>query len=231
MERFSGKSQFRNQGAKPTSMRILPAKTAIFVWCFLFLGTGLFLISWTAANAQEAPETAGAPGPGAAPAPEAGSEEEHVISPEQQELLADMLGRGVMLAGCQMGNGEVDRKVVNVVYACPSGEVAVQLVHPSQAPSDATETDHFAITLQSGTPPEELLPALASRIRSKEAGFEWTLVGGADPSSGLFSRSDDDTRRSGSMSVSWVRLGVAGLLGIGVMWWILRRLAARKKAS
>jgi hypothetical protein len=141
-----------------------------------------------------------------------------------------MLGRGATLEGCQMGNGEVDRKVVNVVYACPGGEVAVQLVHPSEAPSGATETDHFAITLQSGTPPEGLLPALASRIRSKESSFEWTLVGGADSSPGVFSRSENDTRRSGSMSVSWVRLGVASLLGIGIVWWILRRVAARKKA-
>jgi hypothetical protein len=141
-----------------------------------------------------------------------------------------MLGRGTTLEGCTLGNGQVDYKVVNAVYACPGGEVAVQLVHPSQAPPGATQTDRFAVTLQSGTPPEGLLPALASRIRSKEAAFEWNLVGGAAASSGFFTYVQDDAGGNGSVSISWVRLGIASLLGIGVVWLILRWSVARKKA-
>lgn len=204
-------------GAK-SSMRILLAVTAIFLSSLLSHGDGFCASPWVPiAAAQEVPEAGGASGSDAEKAPDAGGKKEPVISPEQEELLGDMLGRGATLEGCTLGNGQIEHKIVNVVYTCPGGEVAVQLVHPSQAPNGATQTERFAITVRSGTPPEAFLPALASRIRSKEVAFEWTLVG-------------DSTGVDAPVSVSWVRLGVVSLLGIGIVWLFLRRRGASKKA-
>lgn len=145
-----------------------------------------------------------------------------VIPAGQDELLGDMLGRGAELPdGCQFVSGDVEFQVVKARYQCPSGEVMLQLVHPSKAASSATRTERFAITLQSGSLPESLLPALQARIRSREASFRWHEI--AQPSTWrtLFKK-----RRA------WVfRIGIIALVGIGIIGWLVRRRGASKKSA
>jgi hypothetical protein len=149
-----------------------------------------------------------------------------VIPAGQEELLADMLGRGAEFPdGCRLINGQVEYRVVKARYQCPAGEVIFELAHPSRAAATAPRTDRFAITLQSGSPPDSLVPALASRIRSKEAGFEWQLiVPSAEHSSG-------EGHGPSGESVPWVPLAIAGLLAIATLGWVVRKRGAGKKAS
>jgi hypothetical protein len=149
-----------------------------------------------------------------------------VIPPGQEQLLGEMLGQGAELPdGCRLVNGEIEYRVVKARYDCPAGEVILELAHPSRAAATAPHTDRFAITVQSGSPPDSLVTALESRIRSKEAGFQWQLIvpqkehsrGPHDPLSGR--------------SVSWVRLAVAGLFVIAIIGWIVRKRGAGKTAG
>jgi hypothetical protein len=98
-----------------------------------------------------------------------------VVAPGQEELLADMLGRGAPpAAGCEFSSGSVEHATVRGGYRCPSGEVGIELRHPSAAPADATRTDKLAIVVVRGAPPADFVAALAARLRSREAGFAWT---------------------------------------------------------
>jgi hypothetical protein len=108
---------------------------------------------------------------------EAASPEEPAISPGQEDLLAAMLGKGATLPEeCTLIAGEVDHTIVKATYTCPAGEVVFELAHPSTAAATDTQTANFAITLQSGSPPDTLIEALASLIRSQEAAFQWTWL-------------------------------------------------------
>lgn len=99
------------------------------------------------------------------------------VGPGHDDLLADMLGRGTTLPGpCRLTACGADGTVVRGTYACPGGEVVFELRHPTGAPADATRTNRFAILVTSGTPPPALANELESRVRSREAGFEWTLL-------------------------------------------------------
>jgi hypothetical protein len=71
----------------------------------------------------------------------------------------------------------VDRNVVRSSYKCNGNDVVVELRHPSKATSSATQTQRFAVTVMSGTPPPELMEGLLARIRDREAAFEWVGVG------------------------------------------------------
>lgn len=184
------------------STRRWRVETLILLPCLLILA------AWTpAVTAQDTATEEGGAGP-----------RKNVIPPGQEELLGEMLGRGETLAGCQLDNGKVDHALVKVVYSCPSGEVELELVHPSVAPEGATKTERFAIMLQRGTAPEGLIPALASRIRSKESTFEWKLVGGESGS-------------GAGVSVSWVRLAVAALVIIAILGWIIRWRSGKKSQA
>ena len=100
-----------------------------------------------------------------------------VIPPGQEELLLLMLGKGASLPdGCTLSDGQIDRTVVKATYACPLGDVIIQLSNPEQAPEKATETERFALVVDSGAPPESLLDALAASVRARESGFEWLRV-------------------------------------------------------
>ena len=143
----------------------------------------------------------------AANEPAAGSEV--VISPGQEELLAEMLGRGAILPGpCAFTGGQVDRAVVKSTYKCPAGEVVFELLHPSTAPATATRTSRFAIVLRSGSPPPGLMDALESRLRARESDFKWTSPSPAPPPSWL--------RRNGS-AIAWLA-AVAVLAVVGLRW-------------
>lgn len=111
-----------------------------------------------------------------------------MIPPGQEELLAQMLGRGVTLAGCNLTGAGVEYTIVKATYACPEGDAVFELAHPSTASASAIQTAQFAITLQSGSPPHSLADALVSLIRSREDAFEWEWL----PSSKDAEPVDDD---------------------------------------
>lgn len=104
------------------------------------------------------------------------STDEAVIALGQDELLAEMLGKGEPLVGCEFAGGNADGGAVRARYTCPAGTVVFQITHPSVAPRGATLTDRFAISLQSGSPPGGLAATLAARIRAREAAFQWTWL-------------------------------------------------------
>ena len=100
-----------------------------------------------------------------------------VIPPGREELLADMLGRGATLpGGCRFASGDVDGPVARGKYACPGGEAAIELRHPSGASSGAIRTERFAVVAAGGTVPAGLLDAVAGLVRAREAQFEWKMV-------------------------------------------------------
>jgi hypothetical protein len=138
---------------------------------------------------------------------------EAVIPPGQEELLADMLGRGATLPGeCKFNGVEADHAIISTTYSCPSGEVVFELRHPSEAARGATRTERFGMTVKSGTPPAGLTDALAALIRSHETKFEWKWVGvmeGGPPAS----------RRI-------VPVAAAAFVVVVGLWLILRRRSA-----
>ena len=97
-----------------------------------------------------------------------------VVSPGQEELISAMLGHGAALPdGCKFTGGVVNGPTIQSTYNCPSGTVVFQLTHPNNAENAATETEDFAISVQSGAPPVELTDVLAALIRSHETEFAW----------------------------------------------------------
>jgi hypothetical protein len=126
----------------------------------------------TGARATPGNKAAQQPGAQALDAPHA------VVPPGQEEILSDILGRGVELPGtCKFAGAEADASVIRSTYACPKGAVVFELRHPTEAGSGATKTSEFAVTLKSGSPPAGLVDALASHIRSREAAFTWQWIG------------------------------------------------------
>ncbi len=137
---------------------------------------------------------------------------EWVIPPGQEELLADMLGRGATLPDdCKFAGADVDHVTIKTTYTCAHGDVAFQLHHPSAAPPGAIQTARFAITLQSGTPSESLKEALVARIRSREAGFQWKRI-------------EPPVQRS---KRPMGLITVIALLGVVVLGWALLRRRSR----
>lgn len=132
-----------------------------------------------------------------------------VIPAGQEALLAEMLGKEATLPdGCALAEGQVQFAVVTARYTCPGGAVTVELTHPSRAAGAAAETERFAIRVVDGTPPESLVPALAARVREREAGFAWrgTPAGRGVP--------------------RWAWL-LGGLIAAALLAWGLRRRVAR----
>lgn len=155
--------------------------------------------------------------PAAATAGDGGSGEEAFIPAGLEPLFADMLGTGQALPGnCTLAHGEIARTVALATYACPNGEVVLQLVHPGVAPAASRRTDRFAIVATSGVPPPGLIDALAERVRGRERAFEWTYVGGAGP------------RRSSA----FLSRAVGGALAVMLIWGLgraVRRLLGRRR--
>jgi hypothetical protein len=102
--------------------------------------------------------------------------DESFIPPGQVALFGGMLGNGVTLPGdCKLVSGNLEKTTVRATYACPTGEVVVELAHPAAAPADATRTEKFALRVERGTAPPDLPTALLSRIRERESQFQWTV--------------------------------------------------------
>jgi hypothetical protein len=156
--------------------------------------------------------------PASAPATPSAAEREAVIQPGQETILADMLGQGMTLPdGCAFTGGHVEAEIVAATYRCATGDVRIELRHPSAASPDARRTEQFALTVTAGTPPPALIDALASRIRDHEDGFQWTWqpVVPKEPERSL---------------LPW--LGAAGLLlALAAAAWLMRRHARRTSPS
>lgn len=106
--------------------------------------------------------------------------ERYVIAPGAEAVLSEMLGHGQDLpGGCTFTNGQIDRTFVVATYTCGAEQVRLQFLHPEAAPPGSLRTQAFAIAV-SGTPPSELVEAIAGRVRAREAEFAWTYVGGPD---------------------------------------------------
>jgi hypothetical protein len=187
------------------------------------LGLGLFLLSvdlsaplrLSVAGAQPSGEATHAPKPesteegGIEPERiEEPAEAQAVIPPGQEDLLAEMLGRGATLPGqCQFANGAIDRSTIRASYKCQEGEVVFELRHPSTAPQDAKYTSRFAIVRKSGSSPPGLEEALVSSVTARESGFEWKWVGGSE-------------RKSDRVKPALV---AGGGLAVVVLYWVVRR--------
>jgi hypothetical protein len=182
------------------------------------LRTGEHLVLRVAAAvAQPAPGSAGSPDeqPGAEESDEPVDGGVAVIPPGQDELAADMLGRGVALPGpCSFAGAEANGTLIRSTYACPTGSVVFELRHVDAAPPGAARTKQFALILQSGAAPDGLTDALLTRIRDREAGFRWKWLAG--PGTRF-------PRRT-------IKLAAAGLAGVVVLAWVFRRwLLARRR--
>jgi hypothetical protein len=100
--------------------------------------------------------------------------DEPVVPPGQDELLSAMLGHGAALPdGCKFAGGGADGPLIRSTYTCPSGEVVYHIVYPDNATETATQTERFAIMVESGAPPTTLVDALASLMQAREGEFEW----------------------------------------------------------
>jgi hypothetical protein len=180
----------------------------------LALSLALLAIAAMAAAAQEAARSDGEPRSQPAGDGSAGGADA-VVPPGQEDLLAEMLGKGATLPeGCKLTDGRVEHSTVEATYSCPAGEVVFELSHPSRAGGAATRTDRFGLTLRSGSPPQGLAPALAARIRSKEAAFEWKWIG-----------------QPRAASRSRLLLATAGLLAIAALGFVLRRRSSARRAD
>ena len=141
--------------------------------------------------------------------------DEFVIPPGQEELLADMLGRGATLPGqCQLSAGDINGAIVVGTYTCPAGQVVFELRHPSKAPADASHTDKFAVVVKSGAPPAGLADALLTSIKSHEAQFKWLSL-----------RPPEAQASHGFLSTLIPVLGVAAVI------FVLRRMRRARRSA
>ena len=102
--------------------------------------------------------------------------------PDKKSCSGRCSAKGTALPGdCRLAAGSIDKTIVKATYACPSGEVIVELAHPAAAPTDAGRTEKFALRIERGTPPPDLQSALLSRICERETQFRWTVHTGATP--------------------------------------------------
>ncbi len=144
--------------------------------------------------------------------------DESFIPPGQEELVGAMLGNGVTLPGdCKLAAGAIEKTSIKATYACPSGDVVVELTHPATAPTNATRTEKFALRVERGTPPVDLQSALLSRIHERERQFRWTVYPASTPTE----------RPTGVLTLSG---GVVlGLLVLGaLLLWRRRTVATRE---
>jgi hypothetical protein len=144
-----------------------------------------------------------------------------VIPPGREDLLAEMLGRGVTLPGeCRFTSGQVKADTVTATYACSTGEVVVTLRHPTKGTSDATRTEQFALSVESGAPPAGLTAELMSRIRSREGEFEWTWLS-----------LPDREQESGAAIAPVAAVAAVAIAIAAVLLWLVLRRRGRQGAS
>lgn len=109
----------------------------------------------------------------------AGAQDLHyAIPPGQEDLLADMLGRGVPLPGpCRWDGASVESVRIRARYVCDrsASREELILVHPTVAPPDAVRTARFALIDPRHALPAAVITEIASRVRAREARWMWSL--------------------------------------------------------
>jgi hypothetical protein len=113
-------------------------------------------------------------------------EQQHVIRPGQEHILADILGTGEVLeGGCRFQGARIQFVSIAARYRCDAadGDTEVELCHPALAPAGALVTAKFALTVKGDrTPPPAGFPeALARRVSDREKRWHWTEID--DPTS------------------------------------------------
>lgn len=97
-----------------------------------------------------------------------------VIPPGEERLIAAMLGKAKRVRRCKLSSGGVEYTTIKATYECPDGPVSLELGHPQSTTDESIQTEQFAMTLLSGSPPKGFQEALLSRIRPREGQFAWT---------------------------------------------------------
>jgi len=135
----------------------------------------------------------------------------NVIPPGQEEILAEMLGKGATLpGGCSFADGRIQHTVIEATYVCPSGDVVVELSHPDVAPPSSQTTDRFALTVTRGAAPDGLTEALLASIRAGEGAFEWLHIA--------------PEASAETASLAWL-IGAALVLVVALTWVLRRRIS------
>lgn len=97
-----------------------------------------------------------------------------LIGPGQEELLSEMLGKGVALPGeCKWDGATVQETRVVSWYLCAGARIELQLRHVSEADAGLAQTSQFTIR-SAATPPAGLVEAVAQKVREREAAFVWS---------------------------------------------------------
>jgi hypothetical protein len=103
-----------------------------------------------------------------------------IITSGWESVVAEMLGTGEAVTDrCRFTDGQIEGTLIRAVYRCGTEDVVIELGHPSKMTADGVRTERFALSVASGSPPPELLPALVSRVRASEGRFEWRWPGTA----------------------------------------------------
>jgi hypothetical protein len=105
----------------------------------------------------------------------AGSPDSAAVPPGQDEVIAEILGRGKIFPGeCRFAGGDAGRSI-RATYVCRDGEIVVELLHPGGARASAVNTARFAVVLRGKPIPDGFADALAANIRSHEGAFQWKI--------------------------------------------------------
>jgi hypothetical protein len=163
-------------------------------------------------------------------APAAARRPEFVVPPGQDELIAEIVGRGTTFPGaCRFTGGQVDYTLIRATYACDAGDVSVELQHPAAASPGVRRTVEFAVLVQHGVAPLGFVEALTAHIRSRESAFRWHALGGR-------SRLDSALLMGALIPAAVVLLGGLGLtialwrrrrsVGTGARWLTVPVMAA-----
>jgi hypothetical protein len=129
----------------------------------------------------------------------------HAVPPGQEDLVAEMLGRGQPMGGCLLTQVDMKPAAVEGTYQCEEdgGLVGVVLEYPSPGRPAAFTTQEFSVSTRD-EPPAELLAALRNRITEREADWRWADVGGDDPGvPGSASRSPQARASQGGTPGRW----------------------------
>lgn len=103
--------------------------------------------------------------------------QERVVRPGQESVLAEMLGRGAELPGpCAFTGGRIEGGTIAATYACPGGDVVLELRDPRSVAAPAATTEQFALTTPGGQVPPALLEAVVAHIRARESAFAWSAA-------------------------------------------------------
>ena len=113
---------------------------------------------------------------GAAAASEGGGPT-FVITPDQGELVSEMIAADVgSLGGCRLEQAGIDRSVIRGTWLCDGEPVRLTIEHPSVAIDPLRVTGELAIVAGDPPPPPALVDALATRLGQYAGRWHWTTV-------------------------------------------------------